>query len=95
MIELREFGKIVELLKHYNELHGVFDQLDTNDDHRISFAEFKKGFDLIGEDSSDENYLRREFNKIDTNKGGFILFDEVKILFFEFFFHGYLFFFSI
>lgn len=77
MIELREFGKIVELLKHYNDLYAVFDQLDTNDDRRIGFNEFKKGFELSGDNSSDEQFLRREFNKIDTNGGGFILFDEV------------------
>ena len=77
MIELREFGKIVELLKHYNDLYAVFDQLDTNDDRRISFTEFKKGFDLSGDDNSDEQFLRREFSKMDTNGGGFILFDEV------------------
>ncbi len=32
----------------------------------------------MGEDNSDENFLKKEFNKIDTNKGGFILFDEVR-----------------
>lgn len=78
MIELREFGKIVELLNHYNKISEVFEQLDTNGDHRISFNEFKQGFDLMGEDSSNEKFLKQEFNKIDTNKGGFILFDEVR-----------------
>ncbi len=77
-VELKEFGKIVELLNHYNKLSQIFEELDTNDDHRISFSEFKKGFELTGEDSSDEKFLRKEFNKIDTNKGGFILFDEVR-----------------
>jgi Ca2+-binding EF-hand superfamily protein len=80
MIELREFGKIVELLHHYNHLSALFTQLDTNGDHKISFNEFKKGFELMGEDHSDENHLKKEFNKIDTNKGGFILFDEVRYL---------------
>ncbi|CAF1355605.1 unnamed protein product [Rotaria sordida] len=75
-VELREFEKIVQLLNHYDKLSQIFKELDTNDDHRISFSEFKRGFALIGEDDSNENYLRQEFNKIDTNKGGYILFDE-------------------
>lgn len=87
MIELREFGKIVELLKHYNELSSIFNELDTNDDRRISFNEFKKGFDLSGDDSSDEQFLRREFSKIDTNGGGYILFDEVNSFLIEKPFH--------
>jgi hypothetical protein len=32
----------------------------------------------MGEDHSDEKFLKKEFDKIDTNKGGFILFDEVR-----------------
>jgi Ca2+-binding EF-hand superfamily protein len=78
-VELKEFGKIVELLHFYDEINKVFEELDTNGDHRISFSEFKKGFHLLNEDYSDEHYLKDEFNKIDTNHGGFILFDEVRI----------------
>ncbi|CAF0806760.1 unnamed protein product [Adineta ricciae] len=75
-VELREFRKIIELLHHYDELSKLFEELDTNDDHRISFHEFKKGFSLLGEDDTDEQFLRKEFNSIDTNRGGYILFDE-------------------
>ncbi|CAF1035226.1 unnamed protein product [Rotaria sp. Silwood1] len=75
-IELREFGKIVQLLKHYDELSKIFEELDTNDDHRISFKEFKRGFTLSGEDDSDEESLKQEFDAIDSNDGGYILFDE-------------------
>ncbi len=69
---------MIELLNYYNHLSELFQELDANGDHRVSFNEFKKGFDLLGEDSSDEKFLRKEFDRIDTNKGGFILFDEVK-----------------
>ncbi|UJR36673.1 hypothetical protein I4U23_029390 [Adineta vaga] len=75
-VELREFQKIVELLIYYNEISQIFEELDTNDDHRISFSEFKRGFSLMNEEDLDESYLRQEFNRIDTNRGGFILFDE-------------------
>jgi Ca2+-binding EF-hand superfamily protein len=77
---LKEFGKIIEFLNYYNEINKVFEELDTNGDHRISFSEFKKGFHLLNEHYSDEHYLKDEFNKIDTNHGGFILFDEVRYL---------------
>ena len=76
-VELREFRKIIQLLHHYDELSKLFEELDTNDDHRINFAEFKKGFSLLGEDNADEQFLRKEFNSVDTNRGGYILFDEV------------------
>ncbi len=77
-VELNEFGKIFQLLKNYDELSKLFEELDTNNDHRISFKEFKKGHELLGEDSSDEDHLREEFDAIDSNHGGQILFDEVR-----------------
>lgn len=70
----------MQLLKKYDEISQVFEQLDTNDDHRISFREFKQGFQLLNEDDSDEEQLRQEFDAIDSNDGGYILFDEVKFL---------------
>lgn len=77
-IEFKEFRRLIDLLYYYNELSDLFGQLDTNNDRRISFNEFKKGHTLIGQSSLDENYLRQEFNRIDTNHGGYILFDEVR-----------------
>ena len=77
-VELREFTKIVQLLQQYDEISKVFEELDTNDDHRISLKEFKRGYELLGDDSSDEDRLREEFDAIDTNDGGQILFDEVR-----------------
>ena len=67
------------MLKKYDEISQVFEQLDTNDDHRISFREFKQGFQLLNEDDSDEDRLREEFDAIDSNDGGYILFDEVHL----------------
>ena len=65
-------------LDYYGELHEMFQELDTNGDKRISFNEFKRGFELTGDNEADDNYLKQEFNKIDTNKGGYIMFDEVR-----------------
>ena len=55
----------------------LFGQLDVNKDKRISFAEFKKGHELIGHSHVSEKQLKEEFHRIDTNNGGYILFDEV------------------
>ncbi len=76
-VEFKEFHHLLDLLYHYNELSKLFGQLDTNKDKRISFQEFKKGHDLIGHSHISENQLKQEFNRIDTNHGGYILFDEV------------------
>jgi len=72
---------LIDLLYYYNELSTLFGQLDTNKDKRISFNEFKKGHELINQSDVDENHLRQEFNRIDTNHGGYILFDEVCFFF--------------
>ena len=75
---MKEFEKIVQLLKQYDQISQVFEQLDTNDDHRVSFQEFKKGFQLLNENDGGEDRLKQEFDAIDSNDGGSILFDEVK-----------------
>ncbi|CAF1169894.1 unnamed protein product [Adineta steineri] len=76
-VELKEFRHLINLLYFYNKLSTLFGQLDTNHDKRISFSEFVKGHELIGDEDTDEDELRHEFNRIDTNHGGYILFDEV------------------
>ncbi|CAF4746627.1 unnamed protein product [Rotaria socialis] len=75
-IELKEFQRLIDLLYYYNRLSDLFGQLDTNKDKRISFIEFKKGYKLVGQSNIPENHIREEFNRIDTNHGGYILFDE-------------------
>lgn len=76
-IEFREFRRLIELLYYYNNLSQLFGQLDTNKDKRISFDEFKKGHQLIGINNTSESSLKKDFDLIDTNHGGYILFDEV------------------
>ena len=77
-MEFPEFHHLIELLYYYNELSNLFGQLDTNKDKRISYSEFKKGHQLIGRTDLDDYQLKEEFHQIDTNHGGYILFDEVK-----------------
>ncbi|CAG8690350.1 22176_t:CDS:2 [Dentiscutata erythropus] len=75
-IQLNEFSRLIDLLYYYDELYHLFQQLDKNKDKRISFGEFKKGHDLMGITTNNIDELKKEFAKIDTNDGGYILFDE-------------------
>ena len=77
MIEFRKFHRLLDLLYYYNELSELFGQLDINNDKRISFNKFRKDHELIGQSDSDEDRLQEEFDSIDSNHGGHILFDEV------------------
>ena len=56
----------------------MFNRLDTTDDRRINVAEFKKGLEMVAGWGVKiaEDQVDAEFASIDTNGGGFILFDE-------------------
>lgn len=75
-IEFCEFRLFLVYLQQYVELWKIFDDIDSGNDRRISFEEFEmalpklSGFGVQVEDAQDE------FNKIDTNGGGKILFEE-------------------
>ncbi|CAG8566823.1 17384_t:CDS:2, partial [Dentiscutata heterogama] len=75
-VQLEEFGRLIDLLHYYNELYEIFQKLDVDHDRRITFEEFKKGHKLINLEGLSDEELKEEFNKIDINKGGLILFDE-------------------
>ena len=56
----------------------MFNRLDTTDDRRIEVTEFRKGLETVakwGVKIADDQ-VEAEFASIDTNGGGFILFDE-------------------
>ncbi|CAG8514650.1 7965_t:CDS:2 [Paraglomus occultum] len=75
-IDLNEFGRLIDLLHYYHELYKKFQQLDIDGDRRISYVEFKKGHDLMGIKGRSDKVLKAAFDEIDTNHGGYILFDE-------------------
>ncbi|KAJ3035975.1 hypothetical protein HDV00_003269 [Rhizophlyctis rosea] len=77
-INEEEFTRFVDLLWYYNDLYKKFDQLDKDDDRRITFEEFKKGQKLVGLNIP-EAEAKKEFDAIDTNGGGMILFEEFTI----------------
>ena len=77
-VERAEFRALLVYLQRYFEMYVMFNRIDTSRDHRINEVEFMAAvflladWGLIMEDSPLEN----EFAAIDTNGGGFILFDE-------------------
>lgn len=69
-----ELSNLIQNLFYFNRLYYVFDKIDTDDDQRIDVNEFKVSFPLLKLTGS----LKPEavFKEIDTNNGGYILFEE-------------------
>ena len=74
-IELREFKFFLLSLRQYFEYWEAFRRADENFDKRISLNEFVSQKDTIEKWVGPIN-AEEEFKKIDTNNGGFVLFDE-------------------
>ncbi len=77
-VERSEFRTLLIALRQYYELYAMFNRLDTTDDRRIEVGEFKKGLAFIEKwgVKIEEAQVQQEFDSIDENGGGFILFDE-------------------
>ncbi len=77
-VERKEFRTLLVALRQYYELYAMFNRLDTTDDRRIDRAEFGKGVDFIAlwGVQLGEGQVEAEFAAIDSNGGGYILFDE-------------------
>jgi len=77
-IEFREFRLLLQTLRQFFEYYQAFDRIDTGDDDRISKDEFTSD----GLKSAMEKWvgpvedMEEEFDSIDTNGGGQILFNE-------------------
>jgi len=74
-IELREFKFFLLSLRQYFEYFEAFSRVDESGDKRINLVEFKNAQDKI-ELWVGKVDAEAEFKKIDTNNGGYILFDE-------------------
>merc|ERR1739848_183486 len=78
LLEFREFRLFLQTLRQYFEYYEAFARIDTGDDNRVSKEEFTS--DKIK--ASLEKWvgpiedLEAEFDSIDTNSGGQILFSE-------------------
>ena len=76
-VERSEFRVLLVYLKQYFELFLMFDRVDTGDDSRINLSEFTDAFAQVESrwGVHVEN-VEAEFNSIDKNGGGQVLFDE-------------------
>eukprot|EP01105_Mastigella_eilhardi_P015933 TRINITY_DN3650_c0_g1_i1.p1 TRINITY_DN3650_c0_g1~~TRINITY_DN3650_c0_g1_i1.p1 ORF type:complete len:395 (-),score=96.31 TRINITY_DN3650_c0_g1_i1:124-1260(-) len=76
-VQRREFENMIRLLSYYSALGKLFKKLDKDNDNRVNFLEFKQGYQCLGLGSlQDDLSLHRAFERMDTNKGGYVLFDE-------------------
>jgi Ca2+-binding EF-hand superfamily protein len=72
----REFPNLISTLERYLEVFQIFKSLDVDGDKRISFVEFKKGYEILEIPIQSEKELKDLFEKMDANGGGYILFGE-------------------
>lgn len=75
-VELPEFRLFLLYLTQYLELWEIFSEIDTGADHRIDFDEFQKSLPKLAEWDIIIADPRAEFDKIDSNHGGQVLFAE-------------------
>jgi len=73
-VQKKEFKALVSAIFYFNKIFWLFDEVN-GDDRRITMAEFKQGLVILGVGMSDSD-AQREFQSIDRNGGGIILFDE-------------------
>lgn len=74
-VEKKEFKFLLTNLFYFNKLFWLFDQADSGRDRRMDYTEFQFCLSMIGLQISPSK-AKTEFEKIDTNRGGQILFDE-------------------
>lgn len=74
-VEKKEFHALLLNIFWFNKLWQVFDAVDTGDDRRIDANEFCRGMQHMGLNMSQQEAMQ-EFQKIDSNHGGQVLFVE-------------------
>ncbi|KAL2611349.1 hypothetical protein R1flu_023041 [Riccia fluitans] len=75
-VERSEFRLLMVYLRQYFELYEMFKKLDTSHDRRVDLDEFKAALPLLESWGVKISDAEAEFEKIDANSGGSILFDE-------------------
>ncbi|EGD75057.1 hypothetical protein PTSG_06715 [Salpingoeca rosetta] len=70
-----EFASLLRNIFYFNKLFVAFDGIDTDNDRRIDLSEFKRGLSHFGLSLSDDE-AQKEFDAMDSNDGGVVLFDE-------------------
>lgn len=75
-VEKKEFRVFLLALRQRFEFQEAFKRVDYNNDDRIDIDEFIQALDIIELWVGPITDAEAEFNSIDTNGGGIILFDE-------------------
>lgn len=75
-IERSEFRLFLVYLSHYLELWHMFAAMDDNNDRRVSFDEFSSSLSKLEEWGVSVDDPKAQFDKIDADGGGMVLFDE-------------------
>jgi len=77
-VEKFEFHALLLNIFWFNKLWAIFQQVDSGHykDRRINFQEFYAGLAQLGLTGMSEAEARKEFQSIDTNNGGQVLFVE-------------------
>ena len=75
LIGRREFRMLLEYLVFYCNAWAQFRAFDKDKDRRLSEAEFVSGCKRLGFQITDAE-AREDFHSIDTNHGGYVLFEE-------------------
>jgi Ca2+-binding EF-hand superfamily protein len=76
-LSLKEFTAFLQFLVVYQNLWQQFEKMDENGDRRLSLMEFRRHAPSIAPyNTMKEAELDAVFQKLDTNGGGAVLFDE-------------------
>ena len=77
LVSRDEFRLLVEYIEFFANLWEQFEEVDANGDGTLDVAEFVQGFMLIEPDTQlSKEELELEFNHVDNDNSGTILFDE-------------------
>ncbi len=74
-VERPEFPSLLRNLVYFNKLFAAFDDVDGDDDRRLTLEEFRSGCVKVGLKIS-PGEVDKAFASMDTNGGGKVLFDE-------------------
>jgi Ca2+-binding EF-hand superfamily protein len=74
-IQSDELPQLLVNLFYFNKLYAAFIDIDQDFDKRLDLREFLRGAKTLGLKMK-KKQLKREFEEMDANSGGIVLFDE-------------------
>ena len=74
-IHEHHLAALLENLFFFNKLNAVFEEIDADGDHRLTFAEFMAGLKHVGLKLPAPK-AKVVFQQMDVNKGGFVLYAQ-------------------